>query len=261
MPERWYEPAAAVPPTPVTSVGGRYLPMNVTPPSETGAKVTWKLSGASAPSFSPGNDSRARRLAAEGAKVVVADILDDLGKAVADDLGEAARYVAIITDGNGRWARDRGLPVLAGHQAGADVVKARLRDAVELGVEELTLVTEGAAVSTTRLSFALSEPGVPGIGEKGAKSLIQEYGSLEGVLENVDKISGAKKVECSPSNTGSNLTDYADDGYYFRTAPPGPLTPVVGGCLSSRVIGPGAPGRRRNPGRARHPQCVREPAG
>jgi undecaprenyl diphosphate synthase len=50
-----------------------------------------------------------------------------------------ARYVAIITDGNGRWARARGLPVLAGHEAGADTVKARLRDAAEFGVEELTV--------------------------------------------------------------------------------------------------------------------------
>jgi undecaprenyl diphosphate synthase len=50
-----------------------------------------------------------------------------------------ARYVAIITDGNGRWAQQRGLPVLAGHEAGADVVKARLRDSVELGVEQLTV--------------------------------------------------------------------------------------------------------------------------
>ncbi len=50
-----------------------------------------------------------------------------------------ATYVAIITDGNGRWAQQRGLPVLAGHEAGADVVKARLRDAVELGVKELTV--------------------------------------------------------------------------------------------------------------------------
>jgi undecaprenyl diphosphate synthase len=56
--------------------------------------------------------------------------------------GEAerrARYVAIITDGNGRWARQRGLPVVAGHEAGADTVKARLRDAVDLGVEQLTV--------------------------------------------------------------------------------------------------------------------------
>jgi undecaprenyl diphosphate synthase len=51
----------------------------------------------------------------------------------------SARYVAIITDGNGRWAQQRDLPVVEGHRAGADVVKARLRDAVELGVEELTV--------------------------------------------------------------------------------------------------------------------------
>jgi undecaprenyl diphosphate synthase len=49
------------------------------------------------------------------------------------------RYVAIITDGNGRWAQQRGLPVLDGHRAGADVVKDRLRDAVELGIAELTV--------------------------------------------------------------------------------------------------------------------------
>jgi undecaprenyl diphosphate synthase len=51
----------------------------------------------------------------------------------------AARYVAIITDGNGRWAQQRGLPVVAGHRAGADTLKARLRDAAELGIEELTV--------------------------------------------------------------------------------------------------------------------------
>jgi undecaprenyl diphosphate synthase len=50
-----------------------------------------------------------------------------------------AEYVAIITDGNGRWAKQRGLPVIEGHRAGADAVKARLRDAVEFGVKELTV--------------------------------------------------------------------------------------------------------------------------
>jgi undecaprenyl diphosphate synthase len=49
------------------------------------------------------------------------------------------RYVAIITDGNGRWAAERGLPAIEGHRAGADVVKERLRDAARLGVEELTV--------------------------------------------------------------------------------------------------------------------------
>jgi undecaprenyl diphosphate synthase len=50
-----------------------------------------------------------------------------------------ARHVAIITDGNGRWAQQRGLAVIEGHRAGADVVKERLRDAVALGIEELTV--------------------------------------------------------------------------------------------------------------------------
>jgi undecaprenyl diphosphate synthase len=50
-----------------------------------------------------------------------------------------ARYVAIITDGNGRWAKARGLPVGEGHRAGADNLKERLRDAGELGIEELTV--------------------------------------------------------------------------------------------------------------------------
>jgi undecaprenyl diphosphate synthase len=50
-----------------------------------------------------------------------------------------ARYVAVITDGNGRWAQARGVPVNDGHSAGADTVKARLRDAAELGIEEFTV--------------------------------------------------------------------------------------------------------------------------
>ena len=49
------------------------------------------------------------------------------------------RFVAIITDGNGRWAQARGLEPIEGHRAGADVVKERLRDAARLGVEELTV--------------------------------------------------------------------------------------------------------------------------
>jgi undecaprenyl diphosphate synthase len=49
------------------------------------------------------------------------------------------KYVAIITDGNGRWAERRGLPPIEGHRAGADVVKERLRDAVEFEIEELTV--------------------------------------------------------------------------------------------------------------------------
>jgi undecaprenyl diphosphate synthase len=47
--------------------------------------------------------------------------------------------VAIIMDGNARWAKARGLPVLAGHRQGAKVLKQTVKDSVKLGIEELTV--------------------------------------------------------------------------------------------------------------------------
>ncbi|HEX6660961.1 MAG TPA: isoprenyl transferase [Sphingomicrobium sp.] len=49
------------------------------------------------------------------------------------------RHVAIIMDGNGRWAERRGLPRVAGHRAGAEAVKRALQAAADRGVEVLTL--------------------------------------------------------------------------------------------------------------------------
>lgn len=49
-------------------------------------------------------EAAARRVAEEGARVVIADILDDLGKAVADDLGEAARFVHLDVASAAEWA-------------------------------------------------------------------------------------------------------------------------------------------------------------
>jgi undecaprenyl diphosphate synthase len=51
----------------------------------------------------------------------------------------AARTVAIIMDGNARWANERGLPVLEGHRQGAQALKRTVRNAVELGIRELTV--------------------------------------------------------------------------------------------------------------------------
>ena len=49
------------------------------------------------------------------------------------------RHVAIIMDGNGRWAQQRGLPRVAGHRAGAEAVRRALQAAADHGVEVLTL--------------------------------------------------------------------------------------------------------------------------
>ena len=53
------------------------------------------------------------------------------------DLPEVARSVAIIMDGNGRWARRRRLPVAAGHRSGTRALRRTVEAAIDLGVESL----------------------------------------------------------------------------------------------------------------------------
>jgi undecaprenyl diphosphate synthase len=88
-----------------------------------------------------------------------------------------ARYVAIITDGNGRWAQQRGVPVVEGHQAGADTVKARLRDAVDLGIRELTVY------SFSTENWARSDDEVAGLMAMFSERILSETPELheEGV--------------------------------------------------------------------------------
>ncbi|MCD6132212.1 MAG: di-trans,poly-cis-decaprenylcistransferase, partial [Candidatus Hydrothermae bacterium] len=50
-------------------------------------------------------------------------------------------HVAIIMDGNGRWAKERGLPRIIGHKVGAESVREIIRTAKEIGIKYLTLFT------------------------------------------------------------------------------------------------------------------------
>jgi undecaprenyl diphosphate synthase len=74
------------------------------------------------------------------------------------------KHVAIITDGNGRWARQRGLAVGEGHRAGAETVRSRLRDSVELGIRQLTIY-----------AFSTENWGRSPIEVAGLMSLMAEY--------------------------------------------------------------------------------------
>jgi undecaprenyl diphosphate synthase len=113
---------------------------------------------------------------------------------------DSARYVAIITDGNGRWARAHGVPVNEGHSAGADTVKARLRDAAELGIKELTVYSfstenwsrPAAEVDGLMAMFSqrvASE--TPELGEEGVR--MRFIGRREGLSDQlVEQMAGAE---------------------------------------------------------------------
>lgn len=55
------------------------------------------------------------------------------------DVNNIPKHIAIIMDGNGRWAKKRGLPRKAGHKAGAQILETISRVAMDLGVQHLTV--------------------------------------------------------------------------------------------------------------------------
>jgi undecaprenyl diphosphate synthase len=64
--------------------------------------------------------------------------------AVFSDGGATPRHVAIIMDGNGRWATSRGLPRLEGHRRGVEALRRTVRAAIDLGIEFLTVYSFSA---------------------------------------------------------------------------------------------------------------------
>jgi undecaprenyl diphosphate synthase len=114
-----------------------------------------------------------------------------------------ARYVAIITDGNGRWARAHGVTVNEGHSAGADTVKARLRDAAELGIEELTVYS----FSTENWSRPVEE--VRGLMEMFSRRIAGETPELheEGVrMRFIGRREGVDEELCEQMRWAEGLT-------------------------------------------------------
>jgi undecaprenyl diphosphate synthase len=62
-----------------------------------------------------------------------------MSKIIASEIQNKPRHVAIIMDGNGRWAKARGLPRLAGHRAGTENLRRIITASVELGIKYLTI--------------------------------------------------------------------------------------------------------------------------
>jgi undecaprenyl diphosphate synthase len=98
------------------------------------------------------------------------------------------RHIAIIMDGNGRWARERGLPRLSGHRAGTENIRRIIESCVEFGIQVLTLYafsTEnwrrpGSEVNGLMMILAeVIERETAKLHENGAQ--LRHIGSLEGV--------------------------------------------------------------------------------
>lgn len=89
------------------------------------------------------------------------------------DAQRAPSHVAVIMDGNGRWAKKRGLPRLAGHKAGAGAVREAIAAAIELGIDYLTIY------SFSSENWSRSAEEVGGLMRLFVEVLERELGNLE----------------------------------------------------------------------------------
>ena len=165
---------------------------------------------------------------------------------------EADDVIASLT----RQAQEQGIPVM---------VVTGDRDAYQLVGDGVRVMTTSRGITDTRVydrdgvierygvppelvtdliglkgDTSDNIPGVPGIGDKTAAQLLQEYGSLEAVLENVDKISGAKRKQ--------NLTEHADDARVSKELAKLQFDVETG---HRRRLGDGRRARPRGPARVR----------
>lgn len=125
--------------------------------------------------------------------------------------GQIPRHIAIIMDGNGRWAQRRGIPRLKGHQQGAKIVEKIALDCVDLGIEILTIYSfstenwkrPAAEVNGLMHLYSRYLVGIRDTLEKHNVKLIH-LGRAEPLPENVKKTL-AKTQQLTKNNTGMIL--------------------------------------------------------
>ncbi len=132
------------------------------------------------------------------------------------------RHIAIIMDGNGRWAKRKGLPRIAGHREGMKVINKVVRKADELGVEILTLYafsTENWKRPKTEVDYLMKLPErflnkeLPMLMEKNVK--VRLMGSIENLPEHT-KRAVSKAVKDTEKNTGLILNFALNYGSRFE---------------------------------------------
>ncbi len=120
--------------------------------------------------------------------------------------GATCRYLAIIMDGNGRWAQGRGLPVAAGHRAGAKGLRRVLEHALDLGIKEVTVYSfstenwnrpKDEVEALMQLFVEMIDSQVPDMHERGAR--VRFVGRREGAPEEL-----VRRIEEAEALTAAN---------------------------------------------------------
>jgi ABC-type branched-subunit amino acid transport system substrate-binding protein len=142
---------------------------------------------------------------------------------------------------SGQTATPLSLGVLLPHTGTLSFLEPPMGDAVNLALKDINAAggVNGKPVKQTPADDGTD----PNIASQGASTLLSDNvdaiigaaGTPE-TLAVINKITGAKVVECSPSNTGAALTTYPDHGYYFRTAPPDSLQSKA---LANQIVAAG----------------------
>jgi undecaprenyl diphosphate synthase len=134
--------------------------------------------------------------------------------------GASARYLAIIMDGNGRWAQRRHLPVAAGHRAGAKALRRVLEHALDLGIREVTVFSFSTenwdrpadeVEALMGLFIEMIDSQVPDLHERGAR--VRFLGRRDGVPPEL-----LRRIEASERLTAGNerMTLYIAFNYGAR---------------------------------------------
>ncbi|MBI5348579.1 MAG: isoprenyl transferase [Chloroflexi bacterium] len=126
---------------------------------------------------------------------------------MSDKTENAPYHVAIIMDGNGRWAKQRGLPRVAGHRAGTDNLRRVLESCGELGIKMLTIY----AFSTENWRRPEEEvKGLMGIFEDVIDRELPEFHEKGVRLRHIGKLDGLKPVFADKVRKAIELTKHND---------------------------------------------------
>lgn len=134
--------------------------------------------------------------------------------------GATCRYLAIIMDGNGRWAESRGVPVAAGHRAGAKALRRVLEHALDLGIREVTVYSFSTenwnrpreeVEALMQLFVEMIDSQVPDMHARGAR--VRFVGRREGAPDAL-----VRRIEEAEALTAANtrMTLYIAFGYGGR---------------------------------------------